>query len=177
LESAEKEQREFLIKEDHFRTSEYKWPRDPLHTWSRIWEYPNTYHHLKQWRDSRKNTEAALHGVDLGSGVTFFPFSVARLGYRVTCVDIDPIVSVDLPKAVRIIDHGPGQVDSRLCDNSNLPFVDGEVDAVYCVSVLEYIPDFENTIEKVFRVLKPVGLFILTIDLDSCGYLDIGVNQ
>jgi len=173
----EKDQSEFLAKEDRFRSPDYKWPRDPLHTWSRVWEYPYTYHHLKQWRDSRKNTEAALHAIDLGSGVTFFPFSVAKLGYQVTCVDIDPIVDVDIARAARIVDHRPGQVDCRVCDNSNLPFMDGEVDAVYCVSVLEHVSDFENTIDEVFRVLKIGGLFILTMDLDSSGHLDIGVDR
>jgi ubiquinone/menaquinone biosynthesis C-methylase UbiE len=43
--------------------------------------------------------------------------------------------------------------------------------------VLEHIPDFENTIEEVFRVLKPNGLFILTIDLDLCGHMNIGVKR
>jgi len=43
--------------------------------------------------------------------------------------------------------------------------------------VLEHIPDFENTIEEVVRVLKPNGLFILTIDLDLCEYKDIGVKR
>ncbi len=32
----EKKQAEFLEKEGEFRSAEYKWPRDPLHTWSRV---------------------------------------------------------------------------------------------------------------------------------------------
>ncbi len=164
----EKEQSEFLMKEDHFRSSEYKWPHDPLHTWSRVWEYPYTYYHLKNWCVG-KNSETALHVVDLGSGVTFFPFSVARLGYCVTCVDIDPVVSIDLPRAAGVIDHNPGRVLCRLYDDSDLPFVDEEVDAVYCVSVLEHVPSFEHLIAEVARILKPGGLFVLTIDLDMRG--------
>jgi ubiquinone/menaquinone biosynthesis C-methylase UbiE len=113
----------------------------------------------------------------LGSGVTFFPFSVAKLGYQVTCVDIDPIVDVDIARAARIVDQSPGEVDCRQCDSSHLPFADEEADVVYCISVLEHVSDFENTIDEVFRVLKIGGLFILTMDLDSSGYLDIGVNQ
>ena len=46
----EKEQADFLAMESAFRSREYKWPRDPLHTWSRVWEYPYTYHHLQQAR-------------------------------------------------------------------------------------------------------------------------------
>lgn len=40
----EKEQDVFLNKESEFRSKEYKWPRDPLHTWSRVWEYPYVYY-------------------------------------------------------------------------------------------------------------------------------------
>lgn len=172
----ENEQSQFLAAEDRFRSAEYKWPRDPLHTWSRVWEYPYAYYHLQKWRNG-KGTATPLGVVDLGSGVTFFPFSVARLGYRVTCVDIDPVVNVDLSKAARTIDHRPGHVDCRLCGNSSLPLLDGEVDAVYCVSVLEHISNFETTIEEVFRILKPRGMLILTIDMDMSGYVDIGINR
>jgi hypothetical protein len=38
--SLEDQQREFLAKEEAFRSADYPWPRDPLHTWSRVWEYP-----------------------------------------------------------------------------------------------------------------------------------------
>ena len=43
--------------------------------------------------------------------------------------------------------------------------------------MLEHIPNFKATVKEIDRVLKPGGLFILTIDLDLCGYLDIGVEK
>jgi SAM-dependent methyltransferase len=172
----EKEQNEFLAKESRFRSPEYKWPRDPLHRWSRVWEYPYAYHHLKQWHANGK-AEMMLHVVDLGSGVTFFPFSVARLGYDVTCVDTDPVVGVDLPRAASIIDHNPGHVDCRICDKPQLPFGDADADAVYCISVLEHVPHFEQTIGEISRILKPGGLFVLTIDLDMRGDGAIGTED
>ena len=46
----EKEQAEVLAQESRFRSLEYKWPRDPLHNWSRVWEYPYVYHHLRATR-------------------------------------------------------------------------------------------------------------------------------
>jgi len=172
----EKEQETFLAQEDRFRSPQYKWPRDPLHTWSRVWEYPYVYQNLQRWRECGQESTNP-RAVDVGSGVTFFPFSVARLGYHVTGVDIDPVVGIDLPKAAEIIDHGPGEVDCRVCDDSRLPFADHEVDVVYSISVLEHIPDIEHAIKEVFRVLKPNGLFILTIDLDLCGYMEIGSSR
>ena len=169
----EQSQSQFLAREAEYRSPEYKWPRDPLHTWSRVWEYPYTYHHLRQWRISQGNGQN-LHVVDLGSGVTFFPFSIARLGYTVTCVDVDPVVATDLPRAVKALDPKPGSIRCKIYDGSRLPFADGEIDAVYCVSVLEHIPCFEATIAVIARVLKPGGLLVLTIDLDLRGDQAIG---
>lgn len=170
----EMEQSEFLAKESEFRSPEYIWARDPLHTWSRVWEYPYAYHHLKLAR-SQSPAAPQPSVVDLGSGVTFFPFSIARLGCRVTCVDIDPICAKDIPAAAALIPHAPGAVDVRLAADGVLPFQDNEVDAVYCISVLEHIPDPAKTITEIARILKPGGLLILTIDLDLRGDSEIGV--
>lgn len=172
----EKEQDIFLSKEPEFRSKEYKWPRDPLHNWSRVWEYPYVYHALKKHR--------VVHGssslptvVDLGSGVTFFPFAVAKLGYKVICLDIDDVCKTDIERASSILLENPGKVNFRKIDKDQLPLERSEVDIVYCVSVLEHIQNFETTIDEVFRILKCGGLFIVTIDLDSCGYLDISLKR
>src|SRR5690349_2142457 len=86
----ERQQMEFLAKEPLFRSKEYPWPRDPLHCWSRAWEYPYAYYHLREWRRGWPKTGLPLV-VDVGSGVTFFPFSVAELGCHVVCTDPDPV--------------------------------------------------------------------------------------
>ena len=172
----EQEQAEFLAKDTHFRSAGYKWPRDPLHTWSRVWEYPYAYHHLISKR--RTWTAPSLpRAVDVGSGVTFFPFSVARLGFHVTCTDTDPVCAEDIPRARITVPHSPGTVDFRLAKGVELPFQDNEVDVVFCISVLEHIPNFENMISEIARVLQPGGLFILTIDLDLRGDTEIGVEK
>jgi SAM-dependent methyltransferase len=172
----EREHEEFLAKDQQFRSDDYKWPRDPLHCWSRVWEYPYVYYHLKSLRDSIQ-PEANARIADLGSGVTFFPFAAAKLGFRVDCLDIDPICERDLQRAASVVPHDPGEVKGSLITDGRLPLGDMEVDAVYCISVLEHIPNFESTIEEVVRILIPGGLFILTVDLDVCGYLDIGVQR
>lgn len=171
----EQEQAAFLEHEDHFRSPEYLWPRDSLHTWSRVWEYPYIYHHLKSYRNNCPDNLPRV--VDLGSGVTFFPFSVARLGFHVTCTDIDPICENDLGKASQCLPHQPGKVDFRLIDSARLPFSDGEIEAVYCISVLEHIDDSEATIKEMARILRPGGELLLTIDLDLQGNADIGVEK
>ena len=119
------------------------------------------------------------HVMDLGSGVTFFPFSLARLGLRVTCTDIDPICERDLALAGACVPHSPGNVHFRLINNERLPFKDGGCDVLYCISVLEHIPDFENTVREMARVLNPGGLCLITcdLDLDPSGNTQLNTDQ
>lgn len=161
----EAQQSEFIDKFGPFRSPDYKWPNDPLHCWSRIWEYPYVYSQINQYMNASKICDQPLVA-DLGSGVTFFPFSLARLGCNVVCVDIDPVCEIDLSRAREIMPASLGAVGFRLVEGERLPFVDDECDIVYSISVLEHIPDFENTILEISRVLKPGGLCVITCDLD-----------
>jgi len=161
----EKEQHAFLDRESEFRSKEYKWPRGPLYNWSRVWEYPYVYYHLAaNFTALLQNSRPIV--ADVGSGVTFFPFSLAKIGYRVVCGDIDRICERDLALASARVPHSPGTVEFRLIDDSNLLFLDSECDAVYCISVLEHIPDFEKKVTEIARILKPGGLCLLTCDIN-----------
>lgn len=170
----EQVQREFLSHEAAFRSPEYAWPRDPLHNWSRCWEYPYVQRQLARFRASAP-ADARLKAADLGSGVTFFPFAAARLGYDVVCVDTDPICRTDLSRAIPLVGAGRGSVEFRLIEGSRLPLADGELDLVFCVSVLEHIPDLAGTVREIVRVLRPGGMLVLTLDLDLRGDQEIGV--
>lgn len=176
FESLEVEQSQFLSMENIFRSPDYKWPRDPLHTWSRVWEYPYVFHQLYNLRRNKEGGDL-LKVADIGSGVTFFPFSVARLGYDVTCIDIDPVCAVDIPVAGKAIEHKPGHVDVGLIMNGRIPLDDCSQDAVYCISVLEHVQDFQQTISEIYRILKPGGVFILTVDIDLRGDFELGVDD
>ncbi|MGH8743753.1 MAG: hypothetical protein ACREUY_05680, partial [Burkholderiales bacterium] len=48
-----------------------KWVADPLHQWSRQWEYPFVFSRISEYA---RNAEPRLNILDAGSGVTFFPF-------------------------------------------------------------------------------------------------------
>jgi len=174
--SLEKQQTDFLSHEKEFRSKEYKWPSDALHNWSRIWEYPFAYHNIEKWRKSLPaNSQPVI--VDLGSGVTFFPYAIAKLETKVVCTDIDPICGADLDRASRVISAGRGSVEFRLGSEERLPIESQEADLVYCISVIEHVPRVERLIREVQRILKPGGRFILTLDLDMRGDQQIGIAE
>jgi SAM-dependent methyltransferase len=170
----ERDQEKFLSREVAFRSPEYAYPRDPLHNWSRAWEYPYVFHHLEGVAGTGGRPASV---VDLGSGVTFFPFSVARLGHSVTCVDIDEVCERDMLRAAEAVAHGPGAVAFRRCTRTSLPFENGEADAVCCISVLEHTGEVEAVLDEVRRILRPGGLFLLTVDIDLLGGRELGVES
>jgi len=170
------EQHIFLDKEAEFHSPGYRWPSDVLRWWDGIWQYPYVYYHLKE-QAAALGPDFEAKVVDLGSAVTFFPFAVAKLGYQVHCLDIEAAYGPSIDRAAACVPHQPVKVDFRLISEGRFPLEDDEVDTVYCISVLEHIPDFESSIRESSRVLKPNGLFILTIDLDLCGYMDIGIGR
>jgi len=174
--SLEAQQSEFLAHDKEFRSKEYKWPRDALHNWSRIWEYPFAYHNIAKWHKLQSAGSPPVV-VDLGSGVTFFPYAVARLGVKVVCTDIDPVCAVDFARAGRIISAQPGSVEFRLTREQKLPFSNGEADLVYCISVIEHVADFTTLLHEIDRILKPGGWLILTFDLDLRGDQQIGISE
>lgn len=162
----EKEQESFLAQEARFRSPDYPWPKDPLHTFSRIWEYPYAYYHLKKWKGQNAADKRPV-AVDIGSGVTFFPFSAARLGFDVVCVDPDPVCFKDLARAAAVTDAAPGSVRGVQASGERIPLPDGQADVVYCISVLEHMPSYEGTVREMARLLKPDGLLLLTIDVNA----------
>lgn len=102
----------------------------------------------------------------LGAELPFFRFSLAKLGYRIVCSDIDHICGRDLALARELVPHAPGTVDFRLIEGATLPFQDSECDVICCISVLEHIPDFAKTIAEMARILKPGGLCLITCDIN-----------
>lgn len=168
----EAHQRAFIAQEAKFRSPTYIWPSDPLHKWSRVWEYPYVLYHLNRFFGSRSSAEEKVV-IDLGSGVTFFPFALAADHFVVYAVDTDPVGAHDIPLACDALGIARNQVEFRLADAKALPFDDQSIDAVYSVSVLEHIPEPHAVIQEIARVLKPTGLFVLTIDVSMDGIHEI----
>jgi SAM-dependent methyltransferase len=173
FEELEHVQSDFLSCESQFRSPAYKWPRDALHFVARPWEYAYVLSNLKGWQESRLGIDQ-LKVMDFGSGVTFFPFAVGKLGMEVTAVDIDPVVQNDLVKASQVISASPGSVKFALSRQDNtIPVADSSFDCIYSISVLEHIEDRIAAARELMRVLRLHAILILTFDVCFQGEADI----
>jgi SAM-dependent methyltransferase len=157
---------------DALRGYAKRWGRDPLHQWSRQWEYPFVFSRLGM--DSGQDRRATI--LDAGSGVTFFPYYI-REKYEsvdVRCCDSDARLKEIYEK---INSRSAHRVEFSRADIRNIPCEDGSCDAVYCISVLEHTDRFEDIIGEFHRIIRPGGRLIVTFDVSLDGTRDISPSQ
>ena len=96
--------------------------------------------------------------LEIGSGTGFFLLNLMQAGISETgtVTDISPgMVSV----AVRNAEGLGLDVNGEVVDAETLPFADNTFDLVVGHAVLHHIPDLEQSLREVVRVLKPGGRF------------------
>ncbi|WP_281689357.1 class I SAM-dependent methyltransferase [Pseudonocardia thermophila] len=97
--------------------------------------------------------------LELGCGTGFFLLNLMQAGLARTgaVTDLSPgMVQVALRNAERLgLD-----VDGRVADAERIPFDDDTFDVVVGHAVLHHIPDVEQALREVLRVLKPGGRFV-----------------
>jgi SAM-dependent methyltransferase len=142
-----------------------KWVSDPLHQWSRQWEYPFTLSRISAELGPIKPGEPARI-LDAGSGVTFLPFLLAETfpNATVSCCDWDSSLA---PIFDAINAKAPSRVEFRTADLHELPYEPAEFDLVYCVSVLEHTDRYPAIVDEFHRVLRPCGRLVVTVDLSA----------
>jgi SAM-dependent methyltransferase len=147
-----------------------RWVADPLHHWSRRWEYPYAYEQVAAW--CRAHPDARPRVLDAGSGLTFFPHFVAAglATGAVDCCDCDPAVARD---AARLGPPAHPAVRYTVGSLTGLGFPDASFDCVCCISVLEHTTERERIADEIARVLRPGGLLVVTIDVSLDGQAEI----
>ncbi len=150
-----------------------RWVPDPLHQWSRQWEYPFVLAGLEALpQGGGPDGPGSLRVLDAGSGVTFFPFLLAERfpGASVCCCDRDE----SLAATYSAIAPGAGsRVSFEVAGLDALPYPDRSFDAVYCISVLEHTGNYPAILDQFHRVLRPGGILALTFDVSLDGRADV----
>ena len=152
-----------------------KWVADPLHQWSRQWEYPFVFSRISEFAGNA-GPQSELHILDAGSGVTFFPFFLSsRFSHAaISCCDYDETLEEVYR---RLNGHLPATAKFVPGDLRHLPFQNNVFDIVYCVSVLEHTGAYQNIVSEFRRVLKEGGMLIVTFDISVDGEADIPTEK
>jgi SAM-dependent methyltransferase len=138
-------------------------------TTNRVFEYPWAFH--------VRPIQKGMRIVEVGGGLSGFQFAVSRLA-SCDVVNVDPGMQAagrgwpcDAGTIARMNATFGTNVDLRntTVDKAGLP--SDTFDYVYSISVIEHLPpsDIVSVMTNVYRILKPGGEFIMTVDL----YLDI----
>jgi 2-polyprenyl-3-methyl-5-hydroxy-6-metoxy-1,4-benzoquinol methylase len=95
--------------------------------------------------------------VEVGYGSGIFLPELARRTDRLTAIDIHR----ESAQVEEMLSRFGLTVD--LCEGSlfEMPFRDGEFDALVCLSVLEHVTELEAALSEVRRVLRPGGIAVL----------------
>jgi ubiquinone/menaquinone biosynthesis C-methylase UbiE len=149
-----------------------KWVKDPLHNWSRQWEYPFVLSRLQ----SNMKMDEAVRVLDAGSGVTFFPYYLKNKNnfLDINCCDSDESLENIFKK---INNQSQNKIDFSCSDLKKTIFKDNFFDVVYCISVLEHTQNYIEIIDEFYRIIKPGGKLIITFDVSIDEKFDINLEE
>lgn len=122
---------------------------------------------LETWRKHGREAFAICSGVDwggkevleLGAGRCWLSAHLARVGARVTAVDILDDEFVGLGCGRFFVEEGV-RFERVICDMHRLPFRDESFDAVVATATLHHSPSLAALLREVRRVLRPEGVLV-----------------
>jgi len=102
--------------------------------------------------------QAGEHILDVGCGTGNFSLELARMGVKVTGIDIsEPMLATARYKAA----EAGLETEFLKADALNLPFNDNTFDKIVSVTALEFVSDLKAALAKCYRVLKPGGRMVV----------------
>lgn len=108
--------------------------------------------------------------LDIGCGTGFFSLNLVSAGVLardgVAVSDISPGMVEAAQRNAAALGLS---VEGRVADAETLPFADASFDVVVGHAVLHHLPDVEQALREVLRVLKPGGRFVFAGEPTRCG--------
>jgi SAM-dependent methyltransferase len=98
--------------------------------------------------------------LDLGCGSGPVTAALRRAGRRVVALDYSQDMLRLAAERVEREERGPAGLLQG--DSEQLPLVTDAFDAVVCLGVISYVPDYRSVLREVQRVLKPGGRLVLS---------------
>ncbi len=103
--------------------------------------------------------------LDVGCGTGNFSLKLARLGCKVTGIDLSKEM---LARAKEKAGKEASEIDFRRMDVYDLQFPDNHFDGVFSMAAFEFVKEPQRAYNEMLRVLKPGGSMLIgTINLDS----------
>ncbi len=145
----------------------YPWSQKYLSTpqfyASRLWEYP--------WAILHAQLEPGMHCADVGCGESPFTIYLKEIaGCEVLGFDPD-IHRRDSQDNFGVSESYIERTGLKIAESSidSLQADERRFDRVFCISVMEHIPDFhvrEKGMKEIARILKPGGLALISVDVN-----------
>ena len=107
--------------------------------------------------------------LDVATGTGRFPLALAadaRFEGHVIGIDLSRKM-LDVAAERVAAEHFESFITLARQDAMHLPFPDTTFDAVTCLEALEFLPDPERALEEMVRVLRPGGVLLATIRIDT----------
>lgn len=152
--------------------------------WDRVWEGDSYSCHKLRQQKAQKKTEIICKEidvcsdyvcVDLGCGAGYVSHEIS---IKTDCT----MIGIDFSDvAIKIANEkfALGNKCSFMVGTANkIPLADNCVDVVFCIGVLEHVPEIEGALREIKRILKPGGyVVIFTSNCYSLMYVDRLLKQ
>lgn len=119
-----------------------------------VLEYWKTYRHLDEIK-AICNVTDETKVLDVGCGISTVLHFLCGERYG-----IDPLAD-----AYKRFYCYPNGIHIQKASGEAIPFPDGSFDVIFCSNVLDHTSDPQKTIDEIYRVLKPNGYFVLTVEV------------
>lgn len=106
--------------------------------------------------------------IDVGAGAGRHSYEALRRGATVTAFDMDEVElkAVDgmfaaMAEVGEVPPGGTGEV--KVGDVLDMPYADGSFDVVLASEILEHVPEIDQAVSELVRILEPGGILAITV--------------